>query len=261
MRRKILLSLLAAAVLAMPAGFAIYVWFYKSDPDRLALAIEKLGFYPITPPTLLRNPGSIYHISRDGRWTSALCEAEPERLKRFTRVSSSQHFVSEELRKAKFGIGAAVGQNARSDAEAAILQTVVLKFEQVKVLEVSIEDLATLAGDLQKRESCQSAVVAYLEAGDYVCQVQTVLLASAAYDVTSEARAKGAATADAVVLDAIKATIDPTAQVTGNSKAAGENLYYGMKFAPRCLALRGQVPPRLPRKWHEKLRRQVGLFR
>jgi hypothetical protein len=62
--------------------------------------------------------------------------------------------------------------------------------------------------------------------------VQTVLLASAAYTVSQQASARGSGKIDTDALHgAVKANLDPKAEVVGDLKVAGDGLYYGMKFA------------------------------
>ena len=261
MRHKIILAALAAAILAVPGGVFAYAWFSKAEADRLGEAIDSLGFFPITPPTLLRNPGSIYHITRNIASISPLCEAEPGQVADMIRRSATEAMVTRELRKATFGVGAALAKQVTSKAEAEVLQSVSLEFDKVSVLEVSLENLARISLDLQQRPVCQTEILRYLTAGDYVCQVQTVLMANAAYTVTRKAGARGTSEIDTATLHgAVKATFDPTAEVIGDRKVAGDGLYYGMKFTPRCLSMVGDPPPQLPLKWHERMRRRLGLF-
>jgi hypothetical protein len=213
------LRLAGIAIAAIPIGSALAVWHWDTDPDRLGAAINKLGFYPLRPPTVL----------------------------------PTEETISKELKKASVRIDVKLAENAGSNSDASILQSVDYSLEKVKVLEVSIEELANIAGELQQRPGCQKQVIEYLTAGDYVCQVQQVLLASATYTVSTDAAAQGAGSVNTDDLHAaIKANIDPNASHAGTLKVTGDGLYYGMKFAPRCLALRGQIPPRLATNWYEK---------
>lgn len=260
MRHKILIAAAAVAIL-VPSGVAAKVWFFPSKTDRLGEAIDALGFFPITPPTLLRGPGSIYHITRNVASISPICEAEPWQLEKVLKESATQAMVSSELRKASYSVGAEVSKHVQSNAESEILQSVSLQFDKVFVREVSLEKLAEIALALQERPVCQTEILKYLSAGDYVCQVQTVLLASAAYTVAQQQTGRGSAKIDTDTLHgAVKANFDPSAQIIGDLKVAGQGLYYGMKFTPRCFAAIGEPPPRLPLKWHERMRRFFGLF-
>lgn len=261
MRRKILIAATALAIVALPSAVSAYVWYAQAEADPLGEAIDRLGFFPITPPTLLRGPGSIYHITRNIQSISPLCEAEPDKLDKVLKRSATEAMVSRELRKASFGIGARLAKEAQSSAEAEVLQSISLEFDKVSVLEVSLEKLAEIAIDLQQRPVCQTEILKYLAAGDYVCQVQTVMRASAAYTVARKAGARGAAELDTAALHGtIKAKLDPNAEVVGDLRVAGDGLYYGMKFTPRCFAQVGDPPPRLPIRWHERLRHRLGLF-
>lgn len=261
MRRKILIAVTAVAILALPSGVAAYVWYFLPETNQLGEAIEKLGFFPITPPTLLRNPGSIYHITRNVQSISPLCEASQAQRDKVVQRSASEATVSNELRRVSYGVSAEVTRRVQSSSEANVLESTSVTFDRVFVLEASLEDLAGIAVDLQQRPGCQTEILKYLTAGDYVCQVQTVLLASAAYTLSRQAGARGSSKIDTDALHgAIKANLDPTVEVVGDRKVAGDGLYYGMKFTPRCFALVGEPPPRLPLRWHERLRRKLGLF-
>jgi hypothetical protein len=261
MRHKLLLAAVAAAIVAVPSGVSAYVWLSNPQPNRLGVVIDTLGFLPVTPPTLLWNPGSIYLISRNTKSMSPICEPEPSRLEKVMRRSKSEARVSRELRKASFGVSAKLAELAQSSTEAEVLQSVSLDFDSVSVLEISLENLAQIAVELQERPICQTEILKYLAAGDYVCQVQTVLLASARYTLSRQAGAKGTSSIDTKALhETIKATLDPNAQVVGDMTVAGDGLHYGVKFTPRCFSLIGDPPPRVAFKWHERLRQYFGLF-
>jgi hypothetical protein len=261
MRRNLLIAATAAAIVALPTGVSAYVWFAQGDPDRLAEAIDGLGFFPITPPTLLRNPGSIYLISRNVRSIAPICEATPEQREKVVQRSASEARVSNELRKASYGVSAKVTKQVESNVEAEVLQSTTVSLDKVAVLEVSLENLAQVSLELQERPHCQTEILKYLKAGDYVCQVQTVLMASAKYTLKRQAAAHGSGKIDTEALHgAIKANLDPTAEVVGDLQVVGDGLYYGMKFTPRCMAMVGDDPPRLPLRWHERVRRWAGLF-
>jgi hypothetical protein len=109
MATKLKWSLAFLAVIA-PLSVLALVYFYKPDPDRLNEAIINIGFYPITPPTNLRAPGSIYHVSSDGKDYTMLCEVQPERLLSVMRNSPTNKQVSTELRKVRLGISAEIRQ-------------------------------------------------------------------------------------------------------------------------------------------------------
>ena len=148
---------------------------HEPTPDKLNEAIMNIGFYPITPPNILRAPGSIYQVSSDGKYYTMLCDVDPKRLVDVTRTSPTNNRVSSELRKARLGVSADLLRNIKTKADAKLVETVNLQLEDVEVLEVSLEQLAIIADELLKRETCDHEVRKYLEVGDYVCQGQQVL--------------------------------------------------------------------------------------
>ncbi len=222
---------------AVPPGGVAAVYLHEPTPDKLNEAIVNIGFYPITPPNILRAPGEIYRVSSDGKSYTMLCEVDPKRLVDVTRTSPTNNRVSSELRKARLGASADLLRNIKTKADAKLVETVSLQLEDVEVLEVSLEQLAIIADESLKRETCDQAVRKYLEVGDYVCQGQQVLKATTKYTVAFDDTATGQLERTAGV---IKLAYDADARVEGGQIVSGKNLYYGMKLAPRCLYLPGE---------------------
>jgi len=226
-----------------PPSTVAAVYMHKPNPDKLNEAIVDIGFYPITPPTSLRAPGSLYHVSSDGKYYTMLCEVEPQRLVAVTRTSFTNNQVSSELRKARLGVSTELLRNIEASANAKLVESVKLELDDVEVLEVSLEDLAIIADELLHRGTCDHEVRKYLEEGDYICQGQQVLKATTKYSVAFDDSAAGALKRTAEV---IKSTFDSDARFEGGQIISGKNLYYGMKLAPRCLYLPGQRSRRPP---------------
>jgi hypothetical protein len=228
---------------AGPAGGVAAVYMHEPTPDKLNEAIVDIGFYPITPPNILRAPGSIYQVSSDGKYYTMLCEVDPKRLVDVTRTSPTNDRVSSELRKARLGVSADFLRNIKTKADAKLVEAVRLELEDVEVLEVSLEQLAVIADELLKRETCDQEVRKYLEVGDYVCQGQQVLKATTKYTVAFDDSSTGLLERTAGM---IKLAYDADARVEGEQIVSGKNLYYGMKLAPRCLYLPGERSRRPP---------------
>jgi hypothetical protein len=233
MRPLVKWGALATIVSMAPLAF-VAATYLRTPPNKLNEAIIAIGFHPITPPMLLRAPGSIYHVSSDGQDYDMLCEVAPDRLVGVTRTSSSTTQVTSELRKAQYALDSKIVHSIQSRADAKLAESVKLELDDVQVLEVSLEDLSIIADELFHRDSCDREVKRYLENGEYVCQGQRVLKAStkyvAAYDNTAAGSVEHAT-------ELIKNNFDPTVSIQGGQSVSGANLYYGMKLAPRCLSL------------------------
>jgi hypothetical protein len=225
----------ALATLASIAPLAVVVAVgLHTPPNKLNEAITAIGFHPITPPMLLRAPGSIYHVSSDGQDYDMLCEVSPDRLVGVTRTSSSATQVTSELRKSQYALDTKVVHSIQSSADAKLAESLKLELDDVQVLEVSLEDLSIIADELFHRESCDRVVKQYLENGEYVCQGQRVLKASTKYVASFDDTASGSVEH---TTELIRNNFDPTVSIHGGQSVSGANLYYGMKLAPRCLSL------------------------
>ena len=78
MRPLVKWGALVTIVSIAPLTFVAAIYLH-APPNKLNEAIA-IGFHPITPPMLLRAPGSIYHVSSDGQDYDMLCEVSPDRL-------------------------------------------------------------------------------------------------------------------------------------------------------------------------------------
>jgi hypothetical protein len=125
-------SFLACVV---PPGGVAAVYMYEPNPDKLNEAIIDIGFYPITPPNILRAPGSIYQVSSDVKYYTMLCEVDPKRLVDVTRTSPTNSQVSSELRKARLGVSADLLWNIKTNADTKLVETVSLELDDVEVLD------------------------------------------------------------------------------------------------------------------------------
>jgi hypothetical protein len=255
LRRRLIVGLI---VLAAIVGAPAYVFLMPPDQSYLDEAIRKVRFYPITPPTTLRAPGTIYVVSSDGQPTSALCEVNATRLKDFIHESLTETQVAQALRKASIAADAAVEQTLKARIKGDIIESVNLSLEDVSVLEVSIANLRTLATEMQNDTACADSILEYLNAGENVCQGQQVLKATTKYSIQTKRAAEGQASAQELKA-AVRATIDPRADFDGSTVKAGVGLYYGMRLAPRCMALRGERIKRAPVSWLNRFLNLLNL--
>jgi hypothetical protein len=244
---------------AGPPSAIAAVYMHKPNPDKLHEAIGNIGFYPITPPTSLRAPGSLYHVSSDGKYYSMLCEVQPERLVAVTRTSFTNNQVSSELRKARLGVSAELLRNIEATVNAKLVESVKLEIDDVEVLEVSLEDLAIIADELLRRGTCDQEVRRYLQEGDYICQGQQVLKATTKYTVAFDNTATAAGLLSRTA-EVIKLTYDSDAKFEGGQIVSGKNLYYGMKLAPRCLYLPGHKSRRPPLNFWHRIADRVAVL-
>ncbi|SCB36050.1 hypothetical protein GA0061099_1005416 [Bradyrhizobium yuanmingense] len=234
---------LVAIVSIAPLAFVAAIYLQK-PPNRLNEAISAIGFHPITPPMLLRAPGSIYHVSANGRDYDMLCEVSPDRLVGVTRSSASTTQVTSELRRAQYALDSKIVHSIQSRTDAKLAESLRLELDDVQVLEISLEELAIIADELFQRESCDREVRRYLENGEYVCQGQRVLKASTRYVAAYDNTAAGSVQH---TTDLIRNHFDPTVSVQGGQSVSGANLYFGMRLAPRCLSFKdAKRQPRPP---------------
>jgi hypothetical protein len=249
-------ALLACVIVAAP----IYIYFFKPhQTNYLEEAISSLHFHPITPPTTLRAPGTIYVIDDDGEVESALCWVDAKDLIDVMRQSPTETLDKQNLRKATLNSSAKITESLKEQVKGDVIESVSFTLDDVSVLEVSIANLRGLSAKLQDEPGCGDSVISYIKAGKHLCQGQQVLKATATYTITNKREVTGEIAAK--LNDAIRATIDPKASFDGKTITTGEGLFYGMRLAPLCMALddKGVAPPPKPRTGIARLLHRVGL--
>lgn len=251
----------SAAVIACVIVIAPIYIFYSTphQTNALADAIRSLRFHPLTPPSTLRAPGTIYVIDDDGEVESVLCWADAKDLKDVMHESPTETLDTQSLRKATLNSSAKITESLKEQVKGDVVESVSFTLANVSVLEVSIESLRSLSATLQDKPGCGDSVVSYIHAGKHLCQGQQVLRATAKYTITNKREVTGEIAAQ--LNDAIRATIDPKASFDGKTVTAGEGLFYGMRLAPLCMALdeKGLAPPPERRTGIARLLHRVGL--
>src|SRR5437762_126098 len=85
----------AALLLAIVVVPAAYVY---SQVGYTQTALERtlwdLGFYPVKPPSNLIGPGSIYHVTRDGKFYATICEADAKDVISVLKSSPSEEMIA-----------------------------------------------------------------------------------------------------------------------------------------------------------------------
>ena len=111
--------ILVLAVVSLPA---IYI-FFRTGYTGTALdrTLWDIGFYPVKPPSNLVGPGSIYHVTRDGKFYTTICKADEEDTKNVMERSPSEEMIARELQKTNYGLGAEFVQLINKAASTAAL--------------------------------------------------------------------------------------------------------------------------------------------
>lgn len=251
-------------IVAIPCGAIIVNYIFYSI-SSINDAIFEIGFYPVNPPTTLRNPGSIYRISTDGQAYDLICgiNISGDRYKGAVKKSETERRVSSDLTKFKLKANAKSFEKISGELQTELLRRISYSLDNVQVYEISLADLAKISKELQESDvECRNAINQYLRAGDYVCQVQQVLLATAKYKISMDDHGDG----NIDVRDArniIATTIDPTVMYSHGAEISGLGLHYGMRPTPRCMSFHDAAAPLSPTSWLNRFRNRpfgLGMF-
>lgn len=254
-RAQMIKIAIAVAVAAVPAvAIALQFGGTRNALDR---ALESNGFYPLKPPSTLVGPGSIYHVSRDGKFYRTICKADESKVAPFVVRSPSEEMIARELQKAKYSLGADPIRLINAHLDSDTIESANYTLSSVSVLEIPLDRNEEIFIELTGHEACKKAIDDLLANREFVCQGQSALLATVEYRLTSKATVGGkveltpekltpekASSIKAALQESVNANID----FTNGKFTSGTGLYYGVKVNPYCISRpTDRVARRLPR--------------
>ena len=234
------IAVAAIAVLGPVAWVATQIGTAETALER---TLREIGFYPLRPPTTLIGPGSIYHVSRNGKFYTTICRADQADIGTALSRSPSEQMVARELQTVAYALDGKLAKLINAKLGSDVVELVSYSLRDVAVLEIPLDKNGEIAARLTGRESCRNAVRDLLESGELVCQGQSVLLATLEYELTEKSAFGTEAKltdADApVVKEAIEAMSNASIAVDQGRFVSGTELYYGVKMNPVCMTLKG----------------------
>jgi hypothetical protein len=256
---KIAIALVIAAV---PA--AVIAYQFGDTRNALDRSLENAGFYPLKPPSMLVGPGSIYHVSRDGKYYRTICEADEAEVRSFIKRSPSEETIARELQKAKYSLGADPVRLINAKLDGDTVESANYTLSSVTVLEIPMDRNREIQMGLTKHEACQSTIDELLANHEFVCQGQAALLATVEYQLTSKATVGGSAnlTPEKVssIKTALEASVNSSVDFSNGRFTSGTGLYYGVKLNPYCITRQtDRVARRVPRDRFDRLVNFVQL--
>jgi hypothetical protein len=237
-RAQIIKIAIGVAIAAVPAvAIALQFGDTRNALDR---SLEGAGFYPLKPPSTLVGPGSIYHVSRDGKFYRTICKADETKVAPFVVRSPSEEMIARELQKAKYSLGADPVRLINASLDGDTIEAAHYTLSSVSVLEIPLDRNDEIFVGLTQREGCQRQIDNLLANREFVCQGQSVLLATVEYQLTSKARVGGKAELTPEKASSIKTALEESVNASidfSNGRfTSGTGLYYGVKVNPYCIS-------------------------
>ena len=247
MTRSTLLKLVAAVI---AIGVPTVGFFVASAQNRPANAmresIQELGFYPVVPPTTLVGPGSVYHVTRDGRFYRTICRADETDVGKVLVRSPSEETIAHELQQGEYKAGGQVADFLNARLGRNIVETVTYRLSDVAMLEIPLDKNEEIFVKLTAEPGCKAWVDRLLDEKEFVCQGQSVLIASVQYnlktraggDIRTEVSAPEMSEMTSKLAEAVietpKALVNADLRIEGGKIVSGSGLSYGVKVNPVC---------------------------
>jgi hypothetical protein len=246
----IVLSILLATII-----LPLIYYIVKEPEDPLREAIVELGYFPTVPPSKLSKPGAFYHVNIDGSIRNTVCGVSDNEIQPLLHQSATTQYIADQLQHRGYSLGSRMIQKINANLGMKEVSSINLKFTNVAVLEVSSEDLYEISKKkLDPGSDCDVEIKNLLRDRQFVCQEQSVLRASANYDVNVQSSGVTNASSEFdikkidKVADAVNTELSgelPKLSLSTESQAnsestqrvltTGEGLYYGTKLKYACV--------------------------
>ena len=241
-RRLWFLSLTLPVIAITPAIWSTVV---PEQPGNLQTVIREAGFDPLDPPSRLRGPGALY-VVEDGAYRK-VCEPDPALLSGKMHQSPTQSHVLERLQGGGFSVKGGLLKTLNASLGGSRVTSIEYGLRDVAISEITLADLADIQGDLLRQKSCDAEVTRLLQEKHMVCAGYAALSATAFYKVHVDAKFHSNADGRAPIITAAQQAIQEHTQgqvnVKGRDELTGENLFYGIQLAKRCLTLDTATEP------------------
>lgn len=245
---------LVLAIILVPTAYV----YSRTGTTESALerTLWDLGYYPVKPPSNLVAPGSIYRVTRDGKFYVTICEAEQADVAPFLRSSPSEEMIARELQKTAVALDTDAAKVVNAELKRDVVESVNYKLSSVSVKEIPLDRNEEIATKLTTdREGCRRTIDRLLAAREFVCQGQSVLAATVEYEFASKSidAAKVAADNATTVKAALEAKVNAKVDFDQGRFVSGTGLHYGIKVNPTCMARPHDGARYLPRNRFDRV--------
>jgi hypothetical protein len=242
-------------VLAAVPSAVYYTMAPASDP--LSARLRDYDFFPLKPPSNLMDVGSLYYVSADVSDFKRICAAEKADLE--GSVSDSPSWEIEEDLNQRANLATTVEVRLVSLLSGTLAGDSVQKAHYtltgVLLKQIELGSSGLIYAKLMHKRECNEEANRDLQAGGYVCQLQEILRATAAYKLDRDSEsglgghsATGTRESSGVVKTAFEAQSNESLTERQSGLFTGPELTYGVAMTPTCLAPKDSLFPRiLPR--------------
>jgi hypothetical protein len=241
----------AIATIMLP----LIYYIMKAPEDPLREAIIGLGYFPAIPPSNLSGPGAFYHVNIDGSIRSTVCGVSDKEVQPILQRSATTQYIADRLQQRGYSLGSRMIESINANLGMQEVSSISLKFTNVAVMEISSENLYEISQNkLAAGSHCDVEINNLLRARQFVCQGQSVLRASANYnvDVQSSGVTNASSEIDDEKINKVADVVNnelsgelPKLSISSESKAesasservltTGDGLYYGTKLKYTCV--------------------------
>lgn len=234
----------AAAMVAVPVA-VLASRAVLAERGDLNSTIREAGFQPIAPPSKLVMPGSIYQVSKDGRFYTTICKADEADVVPVIQASETQEVAARLVEGGAFNLDARAAGEINARLNGKLVRAVQYTLRDVSVLEIPLDRNEEVFVKLTGRESCKEAVRKLLEWGELVCQGQAVLRATVEYRLVAAGSAEAVAEQlGTTIKSALEGAIKTSVSYHNGRLVSGIDLHYGVRVNPICVTLPTDKAPR-----------------
>lgn len=234
-----------AALLLLPlAAAAPFIWIYFDRPpptevvEDIEVAIKKYYRHdPLTPPSSLRGPGSIYVVD-EGNQVRKVCSTTAEQDK-YIEESTTQSRIATTAAGVRFAVGGSIIESLNAKLAGTRVESIEFGIKDATIREITEAKLGRIENELMSDPYCESRVGRILADNKKVCSGYSSLTASISYKVRFARDSELTAETKLAQANVIKEMIETHGGGTVSAQTAeqysGEKLIYGILLSSYCI--------------------------
>jgi hypothetical protein len=229
-------ALLLPPMLAVP----LLLRYFDSPPEvveDIEVAIKKYYRHdPLTPPSRLRGPGSIY-VVEEGNHVRKVCSTTEEQDK-FIEESSTQDQTRKTGAGVRFALRGSIVESLNAKLSGARVESIEFGIKGATIREIAEAKLGQIEQELMSDPFCEARVDRMLAANKKVCSGYSSLTASISYKVRfardTELTAETKLAQASIIKEAIETHGGGTVSFETAEEYSGEKLIYGILLSSSC---------------------------
>ena len=213
------------------------------DQDPVTIAVSKLRYFEIVPPSSLHFPGTINSVEVLDHGRVVLhptCEVDQEKILKAAKESEVPESQWSQIERVGLSIKGIIIDLFSSKAESTEVKDVSIEIENPRILVISDAKLREIKIAALEEKACEDAVRELVRNGTKVCQIRAALKGDVEYSIAYKEGMLGEVSGKKQSV--ASGELDLFDEVTRTSHTSGKGVFFAARLSEDGLFFNDKVP-------------------